>query len=307
MSKKKVFQLGVIGLGVMGKHHARVAAHTRGLSLGAVADLDEKTAQEVGEKHGVPWFTNYHELFPFVDAVIVASPTASHFEVGKDCLSAGKPALIEKPLAKTSEQAQRLVVLAKEKNLPLAVGLIERFNPAFVELAKLIKKEKILGLDIKRRSPFPERITDANVIIDMMIHDLDLMLTLMGNDEIESLKVIGEKVKTTMLDKVNATVYFRTGTIAKIDADRVFGSKTRKIVVTTDKALYEADLLSKNVYVRTLEHISPSSHFTKQYDQLTAEIMDFVLAIKRGQSPKVSATAGLKCLQLAEEVEKACS
>lgn len=305
--KKRGFQLGVIGLGVMGKHHARVSAHTRGLSLGAVADIDEKTAREIGEKEGVPWFTNYQELFPLVDAVIVASPTAGHFEIGQACLNAGKPLLIEKPLAKTSAEAEQLVALAKEKNLPLAVGLIERFNPAFAELAKLIKKEKIIGIDIKRQSPFPARITDANVIIDMMIHDLDLLLTLLPNYEIESLKASGEKVKTKVLDKVDATVYFKAGIIAKINADRVFGSKTRKIVVTTDKALYEADLLSKKVYVRTLEHANPSAHVTKEYDQLTAELLDFVLAVKKERNPKVSAEAGLKCLKLAEEVQKACS
>jgi predicted dehydrogenase len=246
-------------------------------------------------------------MFAEVEAIIIASPTETHYKITADSLNAGKPTLVEKPLAKTSAEAQELLALARAKNLTLAVGFIERFNPAFQALCKLVKKEKILGVDIKRLSPFPERITDANVIQDMMIHDLDLLLNLLPRDEIESLKAEGKKIKTKQLDQAVATVYFRSGTIAKVEANRAFDSKVRTITVSTEGGIIEANLLEKKIYVRDFQHHLPSVHFTQSYDQLTAELKDFIGAIKNGVRPTVDGEDGLLAIKLAEEVEKACS
>ena len=290
----------------MGKYHARAISSLPGVKLAAVSDIDQECANKVGEQFGASVFADYKEMLPLIDAVIVASPTDSHYEIACECLSAGKNLLVEKPLAKTSEQAKALVELSKSNNLVLAVGLIERFNPAFQELIKVTRKEKIIGIHARRFSPFPDRIADTNVVQDMMIHDLDLLLNLLPRDEVESIKAEGKKVKSKMLDLASATICFNSGIIAKVESDRCFGIKTRKFTVVTERGLIEADLLNKRIYVRSLEHHIPSVHHTKSYDQLTAELADFVKAIKNGVKPKVDGDDGYRALKIVEEVESAC-
>lgn len=307
MKKGRDSKFGVIGVGNMGQHHARVISSLPGARLFGIADPDQEKAKQIGVQFGAEVFANYQDLFDQVDAIIIASPTATHFQIAKDCLEAGKNILIEKPICQNLVDAQTLVELSKSKNLVCAIGLIERFNPAFQELQKLVRKEKIIGIQANRFSPFPARITDANVIQDMMVHDLDLLLSLTPNEEIESIKARGEKVKTAKLDKVSATIYYKSGLISKVESDRVFGIKTRKITVVTDRSLIEADLLNKRVYVRDLQHHLPSIHHTKNQDQLSAELTDFVKAIKKGGQPKVTAEDGYQVLKLSEEVEQACS
>lgn len=307
MTKGQSLKYGVIGAGVMGKHHARILSRLSGVKLVGIAEPDPEQAKSLPDIYRPIVFKDYKELLPEAEAFSLASPTSTHFEIGMECLNAGKHLLIEKPLAQTSEQAKILVETAKTKGVVLAVGLIERFNPAFQELCKLIKKERIIGIDLKRFSPFPERITDANVIQDMMTHDLDLLVHILAKDEIEALKAEGKKIKTDKFDTVSATFYFKSGIIAKVSADRVFGLKTRKIVATSERALIEADLLNKKVYIRNLEHPLPSVHHTKDLDQLTEELKDFIKAIKTGAKPTADGEDGFKAIALGEEVEKACS
>lgn len=307
MTKGRGLKLGVIGVGSMGQHHARILSTLPGVKLAGIADQDQERAKQLSVRFGVQPFFDFKELLPEIDAAVIAVPTSLHFDIAAECLNAGKHLLIEKPLAQTLDQAQRLIHLAAQKNLILAAGFIERFNPAFLELQKLIRKEKIIGVHVHRLSPFPERITDTNVIQDMMIHDLDLVLTLLPKEEIESLKATGEKVKTKKFDKVSATIFYQSGLVTKLEADRVFGIKTRKITVTTERGLIEADLLNKRVYLRDLQHHVPSVHHTKTKDQLTAELSDFTSAIKKNSRPKVSGPEALAAQKLAEEVEQACS
>ncbi len=308
MKKGPGLKFGVIGIGTMGQHHARIlSASIPGVKLSGVADFNEPIARETGEIYGIPSFTNYHDLLPQVDAIILATPTASHFEIGSACLENSNHLLVEKPLAKTSPDAEALINLAKERRLILAVGHIERFNPAFQELSKIIKKEKIIGIDIKRLSPFPERITDANVIQDMMIHDLDLLRALLPLDQIDQIKASGEIKKSPVLDRVLVKIFFKSGIITTIEASRIFGSKSRKIAVTTESGLYEADLLEKRIYFRNFQHALPSVHKFKIFDQLTAELKDFSLAIKKSRPPLVDGEAGYQAIKLGEEIEKLCS
>ena len=307
MKKGRGLKIGVIGTGTMGEHHARICASLAGAKLFAVADCNLQKATLVGKRYGAKIFEDYKQMLPLVEAASIVTPTETHFEIALNCLEAGKNILVEKPLTKTSEEAQKLAAYAKSTNLIIAVGLVERFNPVFQELRKLIRKEKILGIHLRRFSPFPQRIADANVIQDMMVHDLDLLLNLLPEDEIEGLKAEGIRVKTDKLDRVSATIYFKSGIISIIEADRVFGIKTRKITVTTERGLFEADLLNKQLYLRDLQHHIPSVHHTKNYDQLTAELRDFVRAIKNKGRPRVDAEDGFKTLRLAEEIEKACS
>lgn len=289
----------------MGKNHARIAASLPGLRFVGVADSNFEAAKAMGEEYGIKAFENFHELLPEVDALSIVAPAASHFELASACITAGKHLLIEKPFTGASSLARALVQQAKEKNVIVQIGMIERFNPAFVRLFKEIKGEKIIGVDIKRFSPFPERISDANVIFDMMFHDLDLLLALLPG-EIEAIKARGEKLRTKKLDRVVATISYKTGTMARVDANRVFDSKVRKIAVTTDKTFIEADLLTKTVYVRDFSSPTPSALPVKPVDQLTEELKAFSLAVKNQTPPPVTAEEALNVILLAEEVEKAC-
>ncbi len=299
-------KVGVIGAGFMGENHIRLISTIYGVKLVGIFDPNNERANELAQKYRTTAFSSIDALLAEAEAIVLVSPTSTHFALAKQCLEAGKHLLVEKPLASTSAEALELVSLAKEKNLRLAVGHLERFNPAFVELVKLVRKEKVLGIDLKRLSPFPERIGDADVIQDVMIHDLDLLLALLPKDEIESLKAEGEKVKTKVFDRVVATIYFRSGIIAKVEANRVFGSKTRKIVVATDHWLFDADLLTKQLFLRNLIRHVPSVHHTKKTDQLLEELNNFFQAIKKGSPLLVDGSAGYKALKLAEEVKKAC-
>jgi virulence factor len=306
MSAARGIRVGIIGVGQMGQHHVRILSSLPGVSLVGLADADEEKLKILASRYSVKTFVDYHGLLPLIDAVCVASPTSTHHVVALDCLTAGLKTFVEKPLALTSSQALELVNFAAAKNLLLAVGFIERFNPAFQALAKLIKKEKIIGAHFQRFSPFPERISDADVVQDMMIHDLDLFLTLFPNETIEQVKAVGKKVKSAKLDNVSATIFCASGVIVKVDASRVSDEKTRKIVVTTDNFLAEADLLNKRVYLRDLKHHIPSTQPIKQIDQLTVELNDFIKAAKTGSPPTVTAEAGYRAQKFAEEVIAAC-
>ncbi|MCU0640948.1 MAG: Gfo/Idh/MocA family oxidoreductase [Candidatus Margulisbacteria bacterium] len=303
MRRGKGVRFGVIGVGSMGKNHARVLADLPGVRLAGVADTSRELAEASGQHLDVPWFDDYHNLLPEIDAAVVVTPTSTHFEIAQTCLQAGKHLLVEKPLTGVSSLARSLVSLAADKNLVLAVGMVERFNPAFPKLLKAIKGEKIIGIDIKRLSPFPDRITDTDVVFDMMIHDLDLFIHLFP-DEVVDLKVKGEKIRTKKLDRVVATLTHKNGAISRIEASRVFGSRTRNITVTTDRSLYDADLLNKKIYIRDFTSPTPTTLPLKPVDQLTLEHKDFLAAIKTGRAPLVSGTDFIRVLEMTEEVER---
>jgi len=302
----KRVKLGVIGLGSMGKHHVRIASALAGAKLVAVSDIDPQLAESTGNQFQLPYFTNYRDLLPLVDAICLVTPTITHFQIALDCLTAHKHLLVEKPFTGDSSAASNLLSLAKEKNLILEVNFLERFNPAFMKLIKLLKNEKIHGVDLQRLSPFPDRISDADVVFDMMIHDLDLF-PLLVLSEIQSLKAKGEKIRSKKLDRVIATITHCSGVITRLEASRVFGSKSRKIAVTTEKHLIEADLMAKRIYIRDFSSPVPTTIPVTDKDQLTEVLKDFIASIKGKKAPAINGEDGLKALRLAEEVEKACS
>ena len=305
MRRGKGIKFGIIGAGSMGKNHARIASVLPGVVLAGVADIRKEAVEEVSNAYDLPPYNDFVDLLPNIEAVCVATPTQTHFEIGEKCLQAGKHLLIEKPFTGVPSLAQTLINLAKERDLMLAVGLIERYNPALLKLLKEIRGEKIIGVNIQRFSPFPERVAETDVVLDMMLHDLDL-LPLIIPEEITNIKAKGKKIKTELFDHVTATITFKSGAIAHVEANRVFSVRTRKIAVTTDKHMIEADLLNKRIYVRDFSTPTPSTIPVKQTDQLTGELNDFIAAIKSKGPRLESANRGLKALILAEEVKKAC-
>lgn len=310
MKKGRGLKLGIIGVGSMGKNHARIAASLSGVRLAGIADVNAAAAEEVAKQFEVQAFQGYKSLLPEVEAVCIVTPTGTHLEIARDCLEAGKHVLVEKPFTGEHQKASSLINLAKQSKSVLHVNLIERYNPAVQKLLRLIKGEKIHGADFKRFSPFPERISDTDVIFDMMFHDIDL-LSLIVPDEIESIKAKGEKLRTKKFDRATATILHKSGTISRIDANRVFGSKTRKTSITTEKHLIEADLLNKIIYVRDFSCATPSAVPVKPADQLTLCLEDFIEKIKAvkktGELPSyANPESALLAIQLAERIREAC-
>jgi len=305
MTSHRGLKIGVVGAGVMGKNHARVLASLPGIKLVGVADVDALRAEEIGKLYKTDFFSDYHDLLPLVDAVCLSTPTKTHFDLAFSFISAKKHIFIEKPFTGSSATAKELIAHAKENGVVLQVGLIEHFNPAFTKLKKLIEGEKILGVDIKRLSPFPERITDTDVVFDMMLHDLDLLLNLVP-EEISGLHAKGEKIRSKMLDRVIATFNHVNGVVARIEASRVFSTKTRKIAVTTDRSFFDADLIEKKIYIRDFSSPTPSTVPVKANDQITDEFKNFLSSIKNNSQPLVSGHSALAAIILAEEVLKAC-
>lgn len=305
MKRGKGLKLGVIGAGSMGRNHARIAANLAGVNLIGVADASPSVAEEAGKIIGVPFYTDYRQLLPYAEIICIATPTQTHFEIARECLNAGKHILIEKPFTGNSTNARTLISLADTKGLVLTVGLIERFNPAFQKLIKMIKDEKLIGLDIKRLSPYPERITDADVIFDMMFHDLDLLLSIIP-DEIVALRAKGEKIRSKLFDRVVAAITFSSGIIARLEASRVFGVKSRIISLTTEKYLIDANLLNKSIYIRDFSSPTPSALPIKAVDQLSEELKAFAFSVKSKNPPVVSGEDALRVLSLAEEIRNKC-
>ncbi|WP_348660203.1 Gfo/Idh/MocA family oxidoreductase, partial [uncultured Prochlorococcus sp.] len=197
-------KVGVIGIGNMGWHHARVLSLLKDADLVGVADPDESRGKLAVEQFQCEWFKDYHDLISKVDAICIAVPTLLHHKVGLDCLKAGVNVLIEKPIAATELEAKSLINASKISNCLLQVGHIERFNPAFRELNKIVQNEEIVVLEARRHSPHADRANDVSVVMDLMIHDIDLVLELV-NSKIQKLAAVGGRNSDGLIDYVNAT------------------------------------------------------------------------------------------------------
>ncbi|OYW20849.1 MAG: hypothetical protein B7Z55_06695 [Planctomycetales bacterium 12-60-4] len=215
MSRVKV---GVIGVGALGRHHARILSEMDGVELVAVADAHAERGREIAAKHGARWVSDYRQLLPDVDAVSVVVPTVAHLSVAADFLRARIPVLVEKPLAHNVEAGQALVDLAERHQTLLQVGHIERFNPAWKSAAPWCREPKYIRAE--RTSTFTFRSTDIGVVLDLMIHDLDLVLSL-ANSPIRSVEALGIGVMGDHEDAVQARLVFENGCVADLTASRI--------------------------------------------------------------------------------------
>lgn len=305
MAKVKI---GVVGCGVMGALHIKTSLLlNKDEKFIGFYDPDEQRSKEISEKFNIIAFSSFEELLKNSEALIIATPTSTHFETAKKAIEAQKHTLIEKPLTMNAFEAEELLNLAKEQKKVLAVGMIERFNPAFSKVFSITRKEKILGMDIKRFSPYPQRISDANVIWDMMIHDIDLAC-LLAKAEIDSIKVTYKKSKSkNLLDEVVCVLYFKDGTIAKISSSRLKDYKFRQVQITTDKFVYDLDLLNKKLHKKAFEDLAQKVEIEVQAaDQLILEHKDFLKAIRNNTEPSCTGTQALKIIKTIEEVLTKC-
>lgn len=312
----KVVRIGVIGVGVMGERHCRVCANMPRVELVGVTDPNQERGRQVAEAYETTFFADQRALLSQLDAVTIAAATPAHCALATECLERGLHVMVEKPIAETIEQAQQLVQMADERGLILQVGHIERFNPAFIELIHVTEGMRLIGINMRRLSPFDTSNTDVDVIRDLMIHDLDLAITLVGS-ELEGITAWGRSINTGTTDHAVANLSFRGGPIATLFASRVTEQKVRAIEVIADGAYIEADLLNKTVMVhrRTFPQYLDNHHTTKyrqesiierihvpMFEPLMLELRHFADCVRQNRLSDVPGHDGLRALELAEAV-----
>ena len=312
-------RVGVIGVGNMGQHHTRILSLLKDVEFIGVSDVNIERGLETASKYRVRFFENYLDLLPHIDAVCIAVPTRLHHSVGMDCLQAGVHTLIEKPIAASIAEAESLVNAAAAANCILQVGHIERFNPAFQELAKVLKAEELLALEAHRMSPYSDRANDVSVVLDLMIHDIDLLLELAAAPVVK-LTASGSRASDSgYLDYVTATLGFSNGIVATLTASKVTHRKIRRIAAHCKNSLTEADFLNNDILI----HRQTTAHCTTDYGQvlyrqdgliekvytsniepLHAELEHFVHCVRGGNQPSVGGEQALKALRLASLIEQ---
>jgi virulence factor len=312
----KTVRIGVIGTGVMGERHCRVCANLPRVELVGVTDLNEERGRQVANRYDTTFFSDREALLYQLDAVTIAASTPTHYALTAECLERGLHVMVEKPISETVEQAHHLVQMADKRGLILQVGHIERFNPAFIELKNVTDGMSLVGINVRRLSPFDTSNTDVDVIRDLMIHDLDLVVNTVST-EIVGIHAWGRSNHTDTIDHAVAALSFKDGPIATLAVSRVTEQKVRAIEVTAEGAYIEADLLNRSVMVhrRTFPQYL-DNHRTTKYRQesvieriyvpmaepLMLELRHFVDCVRENRPSQVPGSDGLRALQLAETV-----
>ena len=304
-----ILRVGVVGTGALGSHHARVFAGLPEVKLVSVFDLDPVKAKSVGDPFGAEVAGSLSELIDRVDAAVVAVPTVAHAEVATKLVRAGRHVLVEKPITSTLEDAEALVALAAEKGVILQVGHVERFNPAAEALRRIGTPRFV---EVHRLSPFPNRSLDIDVILDLMIHDLDLLLALDKSKAVQ-IDAVGVPVLTDRVDIANVRIRFESGLIANLTASRVSAEKIRKFRVFGSRLYASCDFITRKAQVATLvigEAGAPeirmeaigSGTTDPESEPLRRQAKAFVGACALRQAPVVSGADGLAVLRMAKEI-----
>jgi virulence factor len=307
-------RIGVIGTGRMGQNHCRVYSNLRRAKFIGVSDLNVEAGKQIARKHEVSFFREIDSLLENVDAVSICTPTPSHYDLVMQCLERNIHVLVEKPFTETLDHAQSLVsALEKHKKLVVQVGHIEHFNPTFQELRKLLEGVDLLAVNFRRLSPFKGSNVDVDVVLDLMIHDIGLVVDLFGAEP-TSASAYGFSTFSNTIDHGMAVLQFSPSPLVTLTASRVTEQKVRSIEVTTREAFIEADLLNKSISVhrRTFgENIIQNASSGLKYRQesiserilvpavepLYLELQDFVDCVLDARTPQVTALDGLNALK----------
>jgi len=311
---KKV-KAGVIGVGHMGQYHAGAYMELPYVDLVGVADVDERKLDTVTQRYEVKGFKDFHDLLPLVDVVTVAVPTQLHTPIGKEVLEAGVHVLMEKPIARTMEEAVALTELAREKGLTLQLGHVERFNGAVQELMKIVTEP--LLVESRRLGPFVKRVADDGVVLDLMIHDIDIVLRLV-NSGVKGINASGTSVYTNKGDAAVVTLWFENGCVASITASRLTQNKIRTMAVS-EKDFYvflnftEQDLhIHREAFseaIRTPKELRYRQSslieqvFVHKENPLKQELAHFIEAALGEDGPSVPTQLDLESLRIALTVE----
>jgi predicted dehydrogenase len=301
-----VLRVGVIGVGHLGRHHARILSSLDGAQLVAVVDTAADRAAEAAAATGARALTDFRELFGEVDAVTVAVPTELHREVALPFLERGIAVMVEKPMARSLAEADELVQAASASGATLGVGHTERYNPAVTAVLPLVTSPKFI--EVHRLGVFPDRSLDIDVVFDLMIHDLDIILALVRSD-VESIEAVGVPVLTPRYDIANARLRFASGCIANVTASRISRERVRKIRFFQPDAYISIDYAAQEVEGWRLvprEGARPSIEGgplpVERDEPLRRELADFVRAARTRTAPLVDGHAGRRALELATRI-----
>ena len=303
MNKTRV---AVIGVGHLGQHHARILAAMPETDLVAVVDTKPDRAAEIAMKHATTALTEASSLVGKIDAVTIATPTVSHVEVALPFIDAGAAVLIEKPIAGSVEEADRLIVAAETRQTMLATGHTERFNPAVAAAIPLVSSPRFI--EVHRLGTFPERSLDIDVIFDLMIHDLDLLLAMAGS-EVVGIEAIGVNVLTPRVDIANARLRFASGCIANVTASRISRERVRKArffqhdsYVSIDYAAQELEMYRLVAQNGGRPAIQGGRMEVANDEPLRRELIDFIEAVRGRRPPTVTGRDGRAALALATRI-----
>jgi predicted dehydrogenase len=296
-------KVAVIGVGHLGSIHARIYKELESCSLAAVCDIDPKRLEEVSAQLSVPGFVDYHELLDKVDAVSIATPTNLHYEIAGEFLERKIHALVEKPFTSDLAQADKLIKIARENDCILQVGHIERFNSAFSATQKLIKEPRFI--ECHRLSPFPHRSLDVGVVLDLMIHDIDIVLGLV-NSELKKAEAVGVPVLTPFEDIANARLTFKNGCVCNITASRVSDEWMRKIRIFLNHAYISLDYKKEEAFIYRKDGLSitKDSLPIEKEQPLKRELGSFIDCVAEKKPPLVSGTVAREALALALDIQK---
>ena len=306
MTDKKI-KFGVIGAGKIGTFHTRTLSKLEEVQLVGVCDVDLARASALASEYNCTPFTDYKEMLKQVEAVIVAAPTPLHHQIGMYCLEQKKHTLLEKPIASTMEEARNLVKAAEKNQVLLQIGHIERFNPAVVEAFKYIKNPKFIA--IKRMGPYDPRVSGVGVVLDLMIHDIDLLLTMLKS-EVVSIEALGLSAFSKFEDMANVRLKFANGCVADVTASRASFEKARYMNLYQEDAYISVDFMNARVkiyrkktpVIKTLEDVEVIFPQVEKQLPMTSEILHFIDCIKNHKTPAPSGEKGAKALQVALDI-----
>ena len=298
-----LIKVAVVGVGHLGSRHARIYAELPGVELVGVVDIDRRRAEEVANEYNCRPFRRIEDLPSLVEAVSIVVPTDRHYEVGGLLMERGCHLLVEKPITDDIPRARELLRLADKGDLLLQVGHVERFNPGILELEKIVKEPRFI--ECHRNAPFQPRGTEVGVVLDLMIHDLDIILYLVSSP-VDSLEAVGATIISEHEDIANARIRFKSGCIANITTSRVSPSKMRKIRIFQDDAYISLDYMAQTaqVYRKEAGRIVVDSLPIPRGEPLKLELQSFIEAVRLGGKPQVPAEESLAALKVAVEVTR---
>jgi predicted dehydrogenase len=303
-------RVGVVGVGYLGQFHAEKYADAEGVELVGVVDIDPHRAKEVAKRCRTQPFFHHSHLFEKVQAVSIAVPTLLHYPIAKDFFLKGIDVLLEKPITTTLEEADELIELAESKDLIFQVGHLERFNGALSALEGIVQSP--VYIESHRLSPFPERGIDVNVVLDLMIHDIDILLNLV-NSKVSKIDSVGIPILTSHSDVANARIEFENGCRANLTASRVSKEKIRKTRIFQPTGTLSIDYLSqkasftkrvhRQMKSKTAEIVTEEIPVTK-VDSLQAEIHSFLRSVRDRKAAQISGRDGKRALEVAHQIIK---
>jgi len=310
MNKLKV---GVIGVGSMGKNHVRSYAALKNIcNLIGIYDVDQQLAQEIADSYGVKSFSSLDKLMEEVDAVNIATPTTTHFDIAKKALNNNLHILLEKPITDTIDEAEKLLQEASEKNLTVQVGHIERFNAAIQALPDLLQGEEIIALDVKRMGPYNPRIADTDVVQDLMIHDIDVVSSITPTS-VKKVSSFGNIIKSkNHIDYAVANMLMENDIIATLTASRVTNKKVRKLSIITHESYIELDYIQKKIILTNKSAFKEGGFsreneleevFNEAEEPLKMQLSHFVNSVENKTRPLINGFDGLEALKLTKKIQ----